>query len=345
MENCGAGLQARSLMKGLLYAGCILPLLGFSRCSGSEGPGPAPNVNPDATAPGDDTLSVEDCGKCLLITEQAQSTILIVDTETGKTVWAWDPYAAKDLEDPDWFSNPDEAKPVYDNNYVLITASGGGVALVRISDKKTVFHAYAGGNPHSAELLPDGNIVTASSTGNYLTIFYTDTLASPADVYKKKAPIPSGHNVVWDKKRKTLWSAGEDKLYAYEYNFNCTRPGLRLTDSLQLPGSGAHDLFPVYGRDSLWLSNLKGVYYIGLENKSVTRAKVEYHENIKSVSSGPEGFPVIIIKPEEQWWSEKVLDTGGNIILEQNGARIYKARWFLPNLLGYPENHSFRTCR
>jgi hypothetical protein len=68
---------------------------------------------------------------------------------------------------------------------MLITASGGGVALVRMADNKVVFQAYAGCNPHSAEILPGGNMVSASSTENYLTVFHVDTTATPGEGYKK----------------------------------------------------------------------------------------------------------------------------------------------------------------
>ncbi len=292
-----------------------------------------------------DTLRVEDCLRCLVLTEQARPSIRIVETLTGNTVWEWQPAQAEELEDPAWFSNPDEAKPVYDRKYLLVTASGGGVALIRIADKKVVFSAYAGGNPHSAELFPDGNLAVASSTGNYLTIFRLDTAASSEAPYKQQHDLPSGHNVVWDRKREVLWSAAKNKLYSFVYNFDCERPDVILQDSLPLPGNNAHDLFPVFGKDSLWLTNTSDVYLIDLKARRTFRADVAHREHIKSVSSGPEDYPVILLSPEESWWSDKVRDTRGEVIFEEKGFRIYKARWFLPNAFSYPEKHVLGSCK
>src|SRR5690606_31584879 len=123
-------------------------------------------------------------------------------------------------------SNPSEAKVVYDGKYVLMTASGGAAALIRIADKKVMFYAYAGGNTHSAELLPDGNIVSASSTGNYLTVFKVDTVNFPENVYKKNISIEDGHNVVWDRERNLLWSTSNNRLVSFKYNNNCAEPDL-----------------------------------------------------------------------------------------------------------------------
>jgi hypothetical protein len=172
-----------------------------------------------------------------------------------------------------------------------------------------------------------------------------DTTAASGEGFKKKLPIPFGHNVVWDKKRQRLWSAGKDMLYTYQYNFNCQQPDLMLQDSLQLPGDDAHDLFPVYGRDSPWMTNTTGVYYIDLKEKRITQAETAYQAHIKSISSGPEGFPTIISHPKEQWWTDEILDINGNTLYQETGIKIYKVRWLLPNPFSYPEDDVMKQCK
>ena len=329
-------------MKRQSLVSFVVILLACSFCKHGGGE----PVNPPPFNPPADTLTVSNCGRCLVLAEQSgPAAIRIVDIDRNRELWLWDPFYASDIQDANWFTNPDEVKPVYNNTHVLITASGGGVALIRISDKKVMFHAFVGGNPHSAELLPDGNLVTASSTGNYLRIFHVDTLQAPDEVYSKKIPIPFGHNVVWDKQRELLWSAGEDMLYAYKYNFNCTRPDLTLTDSLQLPGRGAHDLFPVHGEDALWLTLTNGVYTYSLQQEEIHSVDTPYQQHIKSLSSGPGDYPTAIIKPKEQWWTDEVIDLQGNSLFLRSGYKIYKARWWLHNTFSYPKENPALFCK
>src|SRR5262245_64231171 len=125
----------------------------------------------------DPPASVADCKKCIVLAEQAQHRVAIADVASKKIFWQWTPETSNvQPEHYKWFSSISDAKIVYNGKCILTTASGGGVALIRIADKKTLFYAYAGGNTHSAELLPDGNIVSASSHGNYLMLFRVDTL-------------------------------------------------------------------------------------------------------------------------------------------------------------------------
>lgn len=282
--------------------------------------------------------------KQILLCEQSQHRIAIADVDQQKIIWEWKAEQSNiQPEHIKWFTNPSDAKPVYGGKYILTTASGGGVALIRIADKKAVFYAYAGGNPHSSELLPDGNIVSASSTGNYLMLFKTDTTVAAENVWSKKIPIAFGHNVVWDAKHQLLWSAAMDHMKSFRYNFNCAHPDLIIVDSISLPGTEAHDLFPVYGTDSLWLTNTTNVYQFSVNTKQLTQAHV-LQSNIKSVSSGPKNFPVILIQPKEKWWTDEVLDANGGSIFKQSGLRIYKARWILPNRFSYMGNEELKIC-
>lgn len=328
-------------MKKLLWLLCCIPLLSIADCQKTDDHGQIPVIN----NPGD-TLTVADCKRCIILTDQAEPAIDIVDAgRNGRIMWSWNAHQSNmDEGKVKWFSAPDDAKPVYNKKYLLINASGGGVALIRIADGKAVFYAFAGKNPHSSELLPDGNIITASSTDNRLVIFHVDTTVAADEIYKKIIHLPFAHNVVWDKKRQVLWSAGDNHLYKFEYNFNCQKPDLILKDSIQLPGNDAHDLFPVYGRDALWLTNTHAVYSIDMKTKKVSLAEFKYTNNIKSVSSGPDGWPTIIMKPKEQWWSDEVMDTKGNTVFQQQGMKIYKARWFLENDFSYPSEDKMKVC-
>lgn len=303
-------------------------------------------ITPPVTVPVvDPPASVADCKKCIILSEQLQTRVAIADVDSKTIIWEWKP-STPDVkaEALKWFSSISDAKLVYNGKYILATASGGGVALIRIADKKTVFYAYAGGNVHSAELLPDGNIVSASSTGNHLTLFKVDTLNFPDKVYAKTISIDFGHNVVWDHKNQVLWSATMNRLNSYKYNFNCNFPDLDLVESISLPGTEAHDLFPVYNENALWLSNTTNVYKFDVATRKLVQAEV-LQVNIKSVSSGPEGFPVILLKPKESWWADEVIDAKGNTVFLQNGLKIYKARWLLQNLFSYPVSDEFKQCR
>ncbi|WP_316811906.1 DUF6528 family protein [Pedobacter heparinus] len=304
------------------------------------------NTTPPVTVPGvDPPVSVAACKKCIILAEQLQTRVAIADVASKTIIWEWSPSTANVKNDAlKWFSNISDAKLVYNGKYVLVTASGGGVALVRITDKKTLFYAFAGGNVHSAELLPDGNIVSASSTGNYLTLFRVDTLNFPDQVYVKTIPIDFGHNVVWDHKNQLLWSAAMNQLKSFKYNFNCDYPDLTQVESINIPGTEAHDLFPVYNENALWLTNTTNVYKFDMATKKLSQAEV-LQSDIKSVSSGPEGFPVILLRPKESWWSDEVIDGKGNTVFSQNGLKIYKARWVLQNNFSYPANDSFKQCK
>jgi hypothetical protein len=290
--------------------------------------------------------TVDQCKQCIILAEQSEHRVVMVDVPTRKIIWEWKPALSNvKAEHVKWFSNPSDAKVVYDGKYVLTCASGGGVALIRIADRKTVFYAYAGGNTHSIELLPDGNIVSASSTDHHLTLFQTDTLQFPEHVHQQKIPIVFGHNVVWDHVRQRLWSAAMNELIAFKYNFNCAQPSLEWDTAVTLPGTEAHDLFPVYRQQALWITNTTHVYRYEVGTNQLIQDDIPLQAHIKSISSGPEDFPVIILKPKTSWWSDEVLDTKGNTVFVQPGLKIYKARWVLPNRFSYPASDTIRICK
>lgn len=272
--------------------------------------------------------TVENCKKCMFLTDISQQRIILADMESKSIIWEWKPEQSNIKEaHKSWFINYIDMKPVYNNKFLLISSS-------------------AGGNTHSIELLPDGNIVSASSTGNYLTIFNVDTLNYPDHIYRQNIPIESGHNVVWDQKNSILWSAAMNKLKAFKYNFDCKHPNLTLENSYNLAGTNAHDLFPVYGENALWVSTGSNVYKFDVTTKKLTPSEeVLIQKGVKSISSGPKDFPTIVSKPKEKWWTDEIVDSRGNTVFFQTGLKTYKARWLLKNHFSYPASDTFGQCK
>ncbi len=269
--------------------------------------------------------------KYIVLAEQSKSRVAIADISAPAIVWEWRPSEQSDVKPGHvkWFEAMSDAKPLEKGEYILACASGGGVALIRVSDKKTMFYAYAGGNTHSVEQLPDGNIVSASSTGNFMSIFVTNSKDQPEKTVRKDFYLRDGHNLVWDKKKERLYTVSRDQLKTYRYNADKNNPSLIAVDSVVMPDNGAHDLYRAYNKNALWLSTHSAIFKVNMQDKSAEKVNTRFGENIKSVSSGPAGYPTIIIRPKEKWWTDEVLDLEGNSIFKQEGLRIYKARWLL----------------
>lgn len=287
--------------------------------------------------------------KAIAIAEQSRHQVLIVDRTTGETLWDW---RAADSGIPaahqGWFELPDEVKPIYNGEYLLIVGTRGGVGIVRIRDKKMMFYAQPKGQPHSAEVLPDGNVVVASTTdgtadGDKLRLYKVDTVAQLATAPIAAIPLTFGHNAVWDRTNEVLWATAKDVLNTYKYVGAGGEKTLVLQDSYPLPAgeTDAHDLFPVYGLNQLWLTTPKAVYKFNVATREFAKVNASTTTDIKSVSSGPADYETIMLRPTQSWWSDKLIDSGGRSIYQHDGFQIYKGRWMLDNTFSYPEKHEF----
>lgn len=290
----------------------------------------------------------------LVLAEQKRYYAAIVDANTQQIVWNWDiSRSGLPAEHQPWFRYPTEVKPVY-NGTVLLVVNNDGVGLIRRSDHRMVWYAATGGGfPHSAEVLPDGNIAVVYSTNtnpnpvnsDKLKIFKVDYSRFPADdAVVAEYDLKSGHSVVWDRKNEVLWATTYGTVNRYAYGLRDGVPSLDLQKSISLPAGAkdAHDLFPVYGERKLWLTTSEHLYKFDPDSQNFEEFNVaEGLDRLKSVSSGPAGYPTIVLHPadEDGWCSNQLVTLDGvPVYTGPEELQIYKGRWLLDNTFSYAEN-------
>ena len=271
----------------------------------------------------------------IITAEQFACRFTVIDPNVPPTspeavVWSWSPMNNWDIQDAELraFGNPSEVKSVLNNTHLLATASCGACVLIDFKTNTVKHMLHADGNPHSAELLDDGNIVTASSSGCYLRLF--DLKNDPSgktfrDYYQRTA-----HGVVFDRRTGKLFSCGGDGMAAWEYdpvnvqlkqiadyNWNTAEHHF---DGHDLVIDNSTGRLAVTGYDALW-------YFDTVAEK---REKLASLHNIKSVSFAPD-LPVLMMIPNESWWSDRLLllnnDGSYKELLHMAHWRFYKARY------------------
>jgi len=247
-----------------------------------------------------------------------------------RKVWSW--RAADSPEIPAdmhaLFRTTDDCKPVDGGHRILISSSGGGVALVDRETRRAPFFARVT-NAHSIEMLPGGRIAAAASvstagTGNRLVIFDAATgkeLASDE--------LRSGHGAVWDDERRVLWALGGDVLRAYTVGAPGGPARLDRTFEIALPSEGGHDLVAIPNSPQLFVSTVRNCFLFDRERRQLSpHDTLGDRRNIKSYSIHPRTGRVVYIQAEgANWWAEHLHFQRPDGTLRLSGEHLYKARW------------------
>jgi len=150
---------------------------------------------------------------------------------------------------------------------VLFTGSRGSVGMIEYPSGKCLWEAMVGVSPHSIELLPNGDIIVASSGGGVGEKGRLHYLAHCGDgtyTPTMELPLYGAHGLVWDPAQQILWANGSMELVAYQLITDGEgRRGLA-----QIPGKGTtlpniygHDLTQALDdADILWLTTSPCVY-------------------------------------------------------------------------------------
>ncbi|MEV8320975.1 DUF6528 family protein [Streptomyces sp. NPDC059900] len=344
----------RGVLLGALVAGvgAGLPLAAAAPAGASGGtPGGVPRRTPP-----------------VLLTEQATQQILVLDPrrrvwdverDPSAVRWAFSPTRRKGYEDlrpeESWvYPSESKVRRLKGRTYVLTTASFGFVAVVDYPSGKRYWGAALGPgddlfNPHSAEILPDGNVAVACSTGALVRL-YAASQGPRASQYAE-AELKGAHGLHWDGARQVLWAIGDDELVTYEVGGTRARPTLARRSSVGLPVGtpgktpGGHDLFPVAGGvgrggrvERLWVTTNAAVFQYDIEAGAFVQdfagAEEISRKSVKAVGDDPRTGQVLSTVPEagleETWWTTKVSVHRPRSEYSLVDGGIYKARWFLP---------------
>lgn len=205
-------------------------------------------------------------------------------------------------------SGIDEAKLRYSSYYktdvVIATSSGGWAGVIEYPSGKVLWESLVPHGPHSIEMLPDGDIVVASSGGNKWskngTLFYF-ALSSGSTTVTSSINLPSAHGLCWDPSQEILWGLGMDEITGYRVIDGGTTDarleaieGKRVTF---LRDNGGHDLVPVFGQPGkYWATCAAGLWFFDSHTMTVT-GEVDYRstytgENIKGLAYFADGTMV-----------------------------------------------------
>lgn len=256
-------------------------------------------------------------------------------------VWSWSADRAPDLADlspaHSW-SQPDEAKSRTraGRRYLLTTASGGLVAAVDTATGRTAWAADVGGaaNPHSAELLPDGNVAVVASTGGWVRVYAASQ--GPRATAHAEYRLPGAHGVHRDGRTGLLWAVGDDTLTALRVSGTPAVPVLTAVRSLPLPEPGGHDLAPVLAAPGrFWVSTAAHLWQVDPEGGGFTRVRLGTgadEQDLKSVGDEPGTGRLLTVAPDHAGpctWCTSVLTLHGpDGVRALRGTQLYKARWW-----------------
>ena len=291
--------------------------------------------------------------------DTAKSSILVYDmnaadwNEESALLWQWRPTAEKGFLGAEKYIGASDAKLRYSEfygGYVVVTCSTKG--FVGILDYETGENLYSRptspeNNTHAVELLPDGNMVAASTTGNTVTIYASSQ--GDGEGYYKQYTLKDAHGLLWDPDLEVLWALGIEYLRAYKVTGTLESPELEQVENHRLPSNGGHDLYTVYGTDNmLWVTTSDEVYQFNTETKAFTtnypgHSDFVSTESVKGVGNQPFSGTIITMIPNGAMhtWNSDTIDLYRP---EQDGsytheAKVHSANAFYKVRAWYPNYH------
>ncbi|CAG7644563.1 DUF6528 family protein [Paenibacillus allorhizosphaerae] len=286
-------------------------------------------------------------GDCwIAVTDQASRRILVFDSErkdwnsAEALKWSWSPSALNGFSDgPKGWGLPSDVKlrrnTAHGGESMIVCDSYGLAAIVPYpAGNARQWSQTIPGNLHAVELLPDGNIAIAASTGGWVRL-YASSQGPDAEKHSHY-DLPGAHGVLWDPQENLLWTIGDDWLVPLNVCGTASDPELAEDSDrkIRLPSRWGHDLYPVYGdADKLWVTTNSAVYqYSKSANTFLTNyagADEINRMHVKGIGNQLSG-QVVQTAPREgglyAWTTDTVRSFSPNETFSVTNGAFYKAR-------------------
>ena len=282
---------------------------------------------------------IESKGYLVALTNQGESLLEVYDISNGKLdestrVWSYQtPYyniAGTKLRHSE--THGDVALIVCGSGYGCMVSYPAGELLWSTN--------MAANNPHSIELMPNGVIAIASSTGAEIRFFTTAEKASKK--INARVALEDAHGVLWDEQNQVLWAVGRTVLTAYQVVLNADGTVTVTEDTsrrVTIPSDHAHDLAPVYGdTNALWITTGSNVYRFDKTTKTFSTDYAGHEDlnraHVKGVGNFADGS-LVYLYPDGAFksWTTKsiflVRNQDGKMIKERLASEtghFYKVR-------------------
>ncbi len=221
--------------------------------------------------------------------------------------WSWKPNTRNGYTSAEilrW-DNPSGVKlrnsSLWGGQWIVATASGGLATIAAYPDGTKKWALNVGGNPHDAELLPNGNIAIAASAGNYIRI-YASSQGESNSTYAEFT-FYDAHGVLWDPAIQRIWVLGHLEkqglcvLTALKIEGSEAHPTLSEDQKYRypVPTKGGHSLTAYCGdTNKLWISTGSKVYIFNKAAGSFNEAPGAINRSgVKSVTNQPSGMVVV----------------------------------------------------
>lgn len=253
-------------------------------------------------------------------------------------IWTWRAQNRADIPTDLWelFRPTAECKPYESGRKILMTSSGGAVALIDREQDRVVFYARAA-NAHSADLLPHNRLAVACShrpdgSGDRVLLF--DLAVSDRVCFSTE--VPWAHGVVWDADRQRVYVLAKEDLRVYALvNWASATPQLALLATMPFPDAGhhtvecGHDLYAVPGTAWLSVTTEWACWYFDRDTQTfLPHSAVSDLPYMKSLTHHPHGGTFVYVQAEApNWWAERIHVRNPDRVMYVPGEHFYKARW------------------